>query len=320
MLDVIDQQPIVFQAGFLTLAILVVATLIIWLLKKLKPENNWEELVNRIKSWWVMALVFFGAVCFSKNVSLVFFSLLSFWALKEYVTILKTRRADHWGLLLAFLAVPVQYYWIYVGWYGMFLIFIPIYVFLFLPIILMLAQETSGFLESSAKIEWGLIAFVYGLSHLGYLLKLPEISDKIVNGQALLLFLVIITEMNDVFQYLWGKSIGTHKILPKISPKKTWEGLVGGVLTTMSFSVFLKFLTPFNTGQIILVSFILASAGFCGDVVMSAVKRDVGIKDFSKVIPGHGGMLDRVDSLCYTAPVFFHITAYFYFQGIIPLF
>lgn len=320
MLDVIDRLPIVFQAGFLIMAILVVATLIIWFLKKLKPENNWEELVNRIKSWWVMALVFFGAVCFSKNVSLVFFSLLSFWALKEYVTILKTRRADHWGLLLAFLAVPVQYYWIYVGWYGMFLIFIPIYVFLFLPIILMLAQETSGFLESSAKIEWGLIAFVYGLSHLGYLLKLPEISDKIVNGQALLLFLVIITEMNDVFQYLWGKSIGTHKILPKISPKKTWEGLVGGVLTTMSFSVFLKFLTPFNSGQIILVSFILASAGFCGDVVMSAVKRDVGIKDFSKVIPGHGGMLDRVDSLCYTAPVFFHITAYFYFQGIIPLF
>ena len=320
MLDVIDQLPIVFQAGFLILAILVVATLIIWFLKKLKPENNWEELANRIKSWWVMALVFFGAVCFSKNISLVFFGMLSFWALKEYVTILKTRRADHWCLILAFLAVPIQYYWIYVGWYGMFLIFIPVYMFLFLPIILMLAQETSGFLESSAKIQCGLIAFVYGLSHLGYLLMLPEISDTLISGQALLLFLVIITEMNDVFQYLWGKSFGTHKILPKISPKKTWEGLVGGVLTTTTFSIFIKFLTPFSTGQVMLVSFVLASAGFCGDVVMSAVKRDVGIKDFSTVIPGHGGMLDRVDSLCYTAPVFFHITAYFYFQGIIPLF
>ncbi len=307
----------IFQAEILILAILIIATFVIWMLKKFKPQNNWDELVNRIKSWWIMAFVFFGAVSFNKNISLIFFALLSFWSLKEYVTILKTRRADHWALLLAFLAVPVQFYWIYTGWYGMFLIFIPVYMFLFLPITLILAQEPSGFLESSAKIQWGLIAFVYGLSHLGFLLILPKLGGKIISGQALLLFLVIITEMNDVFQYLWGKTIGTHKILPKISPKKTWEGFVGGVLTTAVFSIFLKFLTPFNTGQIMLISFTLAIAGFCGDVVMSAVKRDVGIKDFSAVIPGHGGMLDRVDSLCYTAPVFFHITAYFFFKGII---
>lgn len=316
----LNKLSAVSQAGVLILVILVIATLAVRLLKKFNPQNNWDELVSRVKSWWVMALVFFGAIAFNKNISLIFFALLSFWALKEYVTILKTRRADYWGLVLAFLAVPVQFYWIYTGWYGMFLIFIPVYIFLFLPILLMLTQETSGFLESSAKIQWGLIAFVYGLSHLGYLLMLPKLSDKNISGQALLLFLVIVTEMNDVFQYLWGKTIGAHKILPKISPKKTWEGLIGGVITTTVFSIFLKFLIPFNTGQIMLVSFTLAIAGFCGDVVMSAVKRDVGIKDFSTVIPGHGGMLDRVDSLCYTAPVFFHIVAYFYFQGIIPLF
>ncbi|NLY76351.1 MAG: phosphatidate cytidylyltransferase [Firmicutes bacterium] len=319
-MNAFEKLSAVHRGGVLVLAILTAATIVIWLLKKVKPQSNLEELVNRIKSWWVMAAVFFGAISLSKNISLLFFGLLSFWALKEYVTILKTRRADHWALLLAFLAVPVQFYWIHIGWYGMFLIFIPVYMFLFLPILLMLAQEPSGYLESSAKIQWGLIAFVYGLSHLGYLLKLPELSGRVVSGQALLLFLVIITEMNDVFQYLWGKTIGTHKILPKISPKKTWEGFVGGVLTTTVFSLLVKFLTPFNTRQVMLVAFILAVAGFCGDVVMSAIKRDVGIKDFSAVIPGHGGMLDRVDSLCYTAPIFFHMVAYFYFQGIIPLF
>lgn len=320
MLQEFNKLSAINQAGVLILAILIGATLIIWMLKKVQPQNNWDELVNRVKSWWIMALVFFGAVSLNKNISLIFFALLSFWSLKEYVTILKTRRADHWALILAFLAVPLQFYWIYTGWYGMFLIFIPVYMFLFLPISLILAQEPSGFLESSAKIQWGLIAFVYGLSHLGFLLILPNVSAKLISGQALLLFLVIITEMNDVFQYLWGKTIGVHKILPKISPKKTWEGFVGGALTTTGFSIFLKFLTPFTNGQIMLISFTLAIAGFCGDVVMSAVKRDVGIKDFSTVIPGHGGMLDRVDSLCYTAPVFFHITAYFYFQGIIPHF
>lgn len=317
MLSEFSKLSAVLQAGVLILVILVIATVVVQMLKKLKPRNNWDELASRIKSWWIMAFVFFGAISLNKNISLIFFGLLSFWALKEYFTILKTRRADHWALLLAFLAVPVQFYWIHTGWYGMFLIFIPVYIFLFLPILLMLAQEPSGFLESSAKIQWGLIAFVYGLSHLGYLLMLPKLSGKIISGQALLLFLVIVTEMNDVFQYLWGKTIGTHKILPKISPKKTWEGFAGGVLTTTVFSIWLKFLTPFNTEQIMLISFTLSMAGFCGDVVMSAVKRDVGIKDFSAMIPGHGGMLDRVDSLCYTAPVFFHIITYFYFKGVI---
>jgi phosphatidate cytidylyltransferase len=307
----------VMRAGLLILAVLVLATALIWLLKKLKPQNNWEELVSRIKSWWVMAAVFFGAVAFDRRISLLFFAFLSFWALKEYVTILKTRRADHWALILAFLAVPVQFFWIYTGSYGMFLIFIPVYMFLFLPIVLILAQEPVGFLASSAKIQWGLIAFVYGLSHLGNLLMLPRLNGKIISGQALLLFLVIITELNDVFQYLWGKTFGKHHILPKISPKKTWEGLIGGVFTITLLSVWLRFLTPFTPRQAMLAALTLAVAGFCGDVVMSAVKRDAGIKDFSAVIPGHGGMLDRVDSLCYTAPVFFHMIAYFYFQGVI---
>jgi phosphatidate cytidylyltransferase len=317
MRDLFQKLSAVHQAGILILAILVLATGAVWLLKKLKPQNDWNELTGRINSWWIMAGVFFGALAVNRNISLIFFGFLSFWALKEYVTILKTRRADHWALLMAFLAIPLQFYWVYIGWYGMFLIFIPVYLFLFLPIVLMLTQETSGFLESSAKIQWGMIAFVYGLSHLGFLLMLPKINHHMANGQSLLLFLVIVTEMNDVFQYLWGKTFGKHKILPKVSPKKTWEGFIGGVLTTVFFSIVLKFLTPFDTKQVMAISLILAVVGFCGDVVMSAIKRDVGIKDFSAVIPGHGGMLDRVDSLCYTAPVFFHIVAYFYFQGII---
>jgi phosphatidate cytidylyltransferase len=233
--------------------------------------------------------------------------------LKEYVTILDTRRADHRALFWSFLIIPIQYYWVGIQWYGMFIIFIPVYMFLFLPMRLVLAKETAGFLASTSKIHWGLMAFVFGLSHLAYLLVMPQVPGSHANGQSLLLFLVILTELNDVFQYLWGKTLGRRKILPTVSPKKTWEGFLGGVLTTLALSLLLRFLTPFDVKAALLIGLVIAVSGFCGDVVMSAVKRDAGVKDFGGLIPGHGGMLDRVDSLCYTAPLFFHIVRYFYY-------
>ncbi|PYJ08356.1 MAG: phosphatidate cytidylyltransferase [Verrucomicrobia bacterium] len=303
----------VWRMGLLILAVLVVSTLVVAVLRRAKPQKNFSELAARVKAWWIMAAVFFGAIAVNERFSLVFFGFLSFWALKEYMTLLKTRPADHRALVWAFLAVPVQYVWVAMKWYGMFVIFIPVYMFLFLPMRLVLARETAGFVAAASQIQWGLMAFVFGLSHLAMLLTFPAIPNSGANGRTLLLFLVFVVEMSDVLQFVWGKTLGRHKILPTVSPNKTWEGFLGGIITTSIASLVVGFLTPFTPLQTIGVALLLAVAGFAGGAVMSAVKRDFGVKDFGELIPGHGGMLDRLDSLCYAGPVFFHLVRYFYY-------
>ena len=241
---------------------------------------------------------------------------MSFWAMKEYVTLLKTRPADHHALVFTFLAIPIQYLWIALNppWYGMFIIFIPVYMMLALPVRMVLSKETKGFIESASQIQWGLMIFVFGLSHMAYLLTFPTLGDGAANGRTLVLFLVFVVEMSDVLQYIWGKTLGRHKIIPTVSPNKTWEGFIGGIASAMLLSLAIRFLTPFSIRETLMVSFFITVAGFCGGAVMSAVKRDFGVKDFGSVIPGHGGMLDRVDSLCYAAPIFFHYVRYFYIK------
>jgi phosphatidate cytidylyltransferase len=186
-------------------------------------------------------------------------------------------------------------------------------MFLFLPLRLVLARETTGFVASASQIQWGLMAFVFGLSHLAMLLSLPGINGSSANGRTLLLFLVFVVEMSDVLQYVWGKTLGRHKILPTVSPNKTWEGFLGGIFTASLASLLIRFLTPFTSRETIGIALLLTVAGFVGGAVMSAVKRDFGVKDFGGLIPGHGGMLDRVDSLCYAAPVFLHYLRYFHY-------
>jgi phosphatidate cytidylyltransferase len=303
----------VWLMGLIVLAVLAVSSVIVAVLRWRKPAANFTELSARVKGWWIMASVFFLAIAVHTRISIIFFAFLSFWALKEYITLLHTRPADHRALVWAFLAVPVQYLWVAKDWYGMFIIFIPVYMFLMLPMRLVLARETSGFVASASQIHWGLMAFVFGLSHMAVLLTLPSIPDSRVNGRTLLLFLVFVVEMSDVLQYVWGKTLGRHKIIPAVSPNKTWEGFIGGILTTSFAALLLRFLTPFSLWECFGVALLLTVAGFFGGAVMSAVKRDFGVKDFGGLIPGHGGMLDRVDSLCYAAPVFFHYLHYYHY-------
>lgn len=301
-----------WQMAIIIAGILILATVIVAVLRRTNPGRDFQELDSRVRSWWVMATIFFVAVSVSNYISLVFFAFLSFWALKEFVTLLKTRPADHKALVLAFLAIPIQYYWVATNWYGMFIIFIPVYMFLIIPARLVLSKETKGFVASASQIQWGLMAFVFGISHMGFLLMFGPMGTERASGRTLLLFLVFVTEISDILQYVWGKALGKHKILASVSPNKTWEGFIGGVASTILISVLIRFLTPFTIGETMLVSLFITVAGFLGGAVMSAVKRDFGVKDFGSAIPGHGGMLDRVDSLCYAAPVFFHYVRYFH--------
>ncbi|WP_425146069.1 phosphatidate cytidylyltransferase [Deinococcus sp.] len=294
----------------LLLGLLIVATLVSEGLPRLRQRPPSRELVARVRAWWVMAGLFVLALLVGKQVSTAFIALLSYLALKEYLSLIPQRRSDRTVLLWVYLCLPLQYLWIYLGSYGMFIIFVPVYAFLFLPFRLMLTGVTQHFLRASATLHWGLMLTVFALGHLAYLLKLPLRHPA--GGVGWLLFVVLLTQLNDVAQYVSGKAFGRRKIVPTVSPGKTWEGFVGGIAVSVVVAWFLApLLTPLVPWQTLTLGLLLPVVGFIGDVTMSAVKRDLGVKDASSLIPGHGGILDRVDSLMFSAPVFFHFIYYF---------
>ena len=307
--------PFNVQIAFAVIfGLLILASLITQFLKKTKPEKNYTELQLRIKTWWIIVLVFAGSVLLGRTYSAIIWGLISFLAFKEYLSLIPTRRADHRVLLWAYLAIPLQYYWVNIAWYGMFIIFIPVFVFLFLPMRMILIGETEGFLRAIGTLQWGLMITVFSLSHAAYLLVLPDNINPIANSMGLLIYLVFLTEINDVAQYIWGKSFGKKKIVPKVSPNKTVMGFLGGILTTMLLATVLApYLTPLTLYEAIGAGFLIGLGGFVGDVTISAVKRDLGVKDSGTLLPGHGGILDRLDSLTYTTPLFFHYIYYLHY-------
>ena len=266
----------------------------------------------RILAWWVMCGVVLGSVLLGPIGAVVLFGVLSFGALREFLTLMPTRRADHRVLALAFfVAIPVQYALVATGWYGLFAIAIPVYGLVCLAAAAAIAGDTVRFVERLATTQFGLMVCVYGISHAPALLML-EIPGYAGENAKLLLYLILVVESSDVLQYIWGKLYGRRALAPHVSPSKTAEGLVGGVATTTVLGAALSHLTPFTAWEAALLAFASAVTGFLGGLVMSAVKRDRGVKDFGTAIAGHGGILDRIDSLCFAAPVFFHLTRYFF--------
>lgn len=309
----LPQTPVLWGiAG--VFAILVVANIVVFGLKKARPERDYGELKARISSWWVMVTVLAFAIVLSPMVSVAFLGFVSFLALKEYFSLIPTRRADRRVLFWAYLAIPIQFYWIGIGWYGMFIIFIPVYMFLFLPLAMLMTGKTDGFLRAAGSLHWGLMTMVFAIGHAAYLLALPEDVNPAAGGAGLLLFLIFLTQFNDVAQYIWGKLFGRHKVIPAVSPNKTVEGLLGGIATTTLLAwLIAPHLTPLVSWEAPVAGLIIGFAGFVGDVTISALKRDLGVKDSGTLIPGHGGILDRIDSLTFTAPLFFHFIYYMHY-------
>lgn len=292
-------------------AVLLGASAIVFVLVRAKPGKDYRELVLRIRSWWVMITIFAVAIVLSPVSSLVFFGLVSFLALKEFLSMVPTRRADRRVLLWVYLAIPLQYVWVGQEWYGMFIVFVPVFMFLLLPALMVIHGETTGFLKAAGTLHWGMMTCVFAISHAAYLLVLN--GDMPAGGAGLLLFLVFLTQGNDVAQYVWGRLFGRSKVAPSVSPNKTVEGYLGGLLTTAALALALApFLTPMDWTYALVAGLIIGFAGFMGDVTISAIKRDIGVKDTGSLLPGHGGILDRIDSLTFTAPLFFHYVRYFH--------
>lgn len=280
-----------------------------------KAKGSSPVIVNlnaRIRAWWVMCLLSVAAMLFGPTGSTLLFAIISLLALRECVTLTPTRRGDHEALFWCFfILLPLQYVLVGMQWYGTFAIFIPVYAFLFIPTRMALAGDSNNFLERSAKIQWSMMIAVYCISYAPALLMLPIPGYEHQNIK-LLLFLMIVVQISDVLQYVFGKLMGKRQIAPRLSPNKTVEGFIGGIATATLVGTLLWWVTPFTPWQAALISLVITLLGFAGGLCMSAIKRDRGVKDFGAMIEGHGGMMDRIDSLCFAAPVFFHLVRFWF--------
>jgi phosphatidate cytidylyltransferase len=298
-------------AGVLILAS-AVGFFLQWRDRKSNPNPVVENLNARIKAWWVMVGLMAAALLFDKPGVIALFAVASFLALREFVTLTYTRRSDHWALLACFFIVlPFQYWLLWIEWYGLFSIFVPVYAFLLLPIVVALRGDATRFLERVAQVQWGLMVAVFCLSHVPALITLRIPGFEGLNA-LLIAFLVLVVQGSDVMQYVWGKLAGRHLIAPQLSPSKTWEGFVGGVGSATLLGAALWWITPFAPWQAGILALIVCLMGFLGGLVMSAIKRDRGVKDWGWTIQGHGGVLDRLDSVIFAAPIFFHIIRYWW--------
>ena len=292
--------------------LLTVASVIGFLLSRRYQNATIANLNARIRAWWLMCTVLVIAMLVGPIGSVVLFALMSFFALRECITLMPTRRGDHEALFWCFFIIlPVQYVLVGIQWYSVFVIFIPVYAFLFIPARVAIAGDTQHFLERSAKIQWSLMMAVYCVSHAPALLMLsiPGYSGENIK---LVLFMMIVVQISDVLQYVFGKLCGKRPIVPKLSPNKTVEGFVGGILSASLVGAGLWWITPFNPWQAFVISLLITLLGFLGGLCMSAIKRDRGVKDFGAMLEGHGGMMDRIDSLCFAAPIFFHVVRYYF--------
>ena len=305
-MDVSTTLVRIFGAVFLVLAVASTIGLILkWRSGFAHPHATIDNLNARLKAWWIMIAVITAATWAGAWGVIALFALVSFQCLREYVSLAPTRKGDHRALIWSFYVfLPLQYYLIAAGWYGLFSILIPVYAFLLLPISASLGADTARFLERSAKIQWGLMICVFCVSHVPALLTLQIPGYQ---GRELLLiaYLIAVVQGSDVLQYVWGKLMGKRKVAPELSPSKTVEGLVGGVVSATLLGAAMYGITPFTPWQSALIALAICLMGFLGGLVMSAIKRDRGVKDWGAMIEGHGGMLDRLDSVVFAASALF---------------
>ena len=306
-------DPMIVLIGGVVVLLALASTVGFVLSRRVRSDSGRATVDNlnaRIKAWWLMVALFAVAFLFGKTVTIVLFALTSFYCLREFLSITPTRPEDHRPVVAAFyLFIPLQYWLVATEWKTMFTILIPVWAFLLLPLLAVVKGENEDFLARTARIQWALMLTVFCISHAPALLilKFPGFDQNFL----LLFFLITVVQLSDVLQYVFGKLFGKHKVAPRVSPAKTWEGLIGGGLSATAVGAALWWITPFSPLQAAGMAAAIVVAGFCGGLVLSAVKRSLGAKDWGTMIEGHGGALDRMDSVTFAAPLFFHLVNYF---------
>lgn len=281
---------------------------------------------QRINAWWVMCAILAFGVLFRPVGTITLCFLVSFWALREFITMAPTRRGDHRGLFWALVVfTPLQYILIGlerfgftwrsgkpIDFYGLYSIVIPVYASLYLPARIAMSGDHKKFLERSAQITFGLLICVYSLSYAAALvnLELRTVSGEPWKGSpaGLLFFFILVSQVSEILQWTWGYLAGKRVIAPEINASRTWEGLIGGTLSTGLLGGTLAWVTPFSIAWAVCLSMVIGVMGFFGGMTMSAIKRDRGVTDYGTLVQGHAGVLDRIDTLCFAAPVFYHLT------------
>lgn len=290
--------------------VLTTCSIVFRVVAKKKPSKMTEELITRNRSWWFIAIGVAIVVTAPPIFGTILIGYTSFVALREILSISRLREADRTAMFAAYLAVPVQYYLAYNNFYPQFLYFIPLIMFIGLPVILVMTGKTDRIGNSMSLIPSMLMLTVFMLSHI-VLLYHMRVENFSVGPGGLIIFLIMLTSFNDVFQFTWGKLLGNKKIVPQISPNKTWAGFIGGVITTAFLGYFIRFLTPMDGLESFIAGLTIGVMGFVGDLIISAIKRDLRLKDTDDLIPGHGGALDRLDSIIITTPAYYHLLRYF---------
>ncbi|HEX4130827.1 MAG TPA: phosphatidate cytidylyltransferase [Pirellulales bacterium] len=272
-----------------------------------------EQFNLRIRAWWLLCAVLAAAFFLTGTLATeILFGLLSFWALREFITLTPTRAADHRALFWVFFAfTPLQYVLVARNEYSLYSIVIPVYGFLFIPARVALAGDFKRYLERCAKIQAGLMICVYCLSHAPALLHL-RFAQSGYDNRRLLFYFILVVVAGDAFGYICEKLFGKHVIAPAINANRTWEGFLGGMACATLFGMAMSWATPFGPAYSAMMSAVISVMGFAGGITMSAIKRDRGVKDYGTLVQGHGGVLDRIDSICFAAPVFFHLTRYLF--------
>ena len=309
-----DLTPTVALTLLGIIALLVTSTLAVSLVVRLNPDADFGELKLRTRTWWVLVTVMLIATVTGKGVSLIFLGFVSYLALKEYLSLIPTRRSDRAILIWAYAAIPLQTGLAATGQADLVPVFVPLYVLLFMSTNMILISPTHGFLYAAGTVQLGMMLTVFGLGFVSSLFILPDSGNPIGGSTGLVIYLVFLVQFNDVVQYVAGKAVGRHRLCPGLSPNKTWEGLVCGILATIALGVLLApLLTPFGRTEALIAGTLVAVGGFAGDAMISAIKRDLGVSDTGNLLPGHGGVLDRVDGLIFAAPLYYYFVHQLYF-------
>jgi len=294
-------------------ALLIIATIAGEILRlRLSPRGahpTVETYVTRLHSWWGMVFLLSIALMSGRTGVVLLFAFASFAALREFLTLTRKTKADHWALIGVFyIAFPLQYLFVWFGNTALFSVLIPVYAFLVLPMLSVMRGAGQNFLSRVSETQWGLMICVFCASHIPALITL-DIEGSTGRSVLLIAFLVLVVQLSDLAEYYTGRRFGESRIAPSVSPK-THTGVTYGTGFAALTGLLLFWITPFAPWVAALLAVGIYLVGVGGSLVLAAIKADRGVKNWGHLIPGQGGFVDQMDSVVFAAPVFFHVVRY----------